>query len=155
MVLLFATGTASAQCDPLEAENPEREIAHLTGHAVLYPMDAARHEEITRCLFALFEDPTHSLASLTWNVTNALLRILAADPQRFLVYLPTVPLSQKRAWYSAFRYAAVVHQGRCPTPDAFALAIEALRRTQASGTRGREKAATLRSLQLQSCRVPE
>jgi hypothetical protein len=155
-VLFFVLGTslARAECRPLESQVPELEIAGLAGQAILYPMDTSRHTEITKCLFAQYVHPKRSLASLSGSVTNALLRIMAADPERFFTVLTSVPRSQKQAWYSAFELASLVHLGQCPKPDAWQLARSAATQARLNGPVGAERRATLAALHGISCRIP-
>ena len=152
--LLSCSQLAIAQCAPLEAEDQERAVANLTGHAILYPMDAKRHDEIIRCLFAQYEHPTRTLSSMSWDITNALLRIMTADPSQFFQILPSISATQKYAWHRNFLYASFVHQGACPQPDVFALARKAIIQARLSGSGAQERSKTLAALAKIACRNP-
>jgi hypothetical protein len=155
VVALFASSSFASQCPKLERRTPEAMLSSEVGAAVLYPMNVQRYEQVMNCLFELYVQQDFALASLKWDVTHALLRVMAAHPSQFFTLLGRVPSQARDRWLQSFEHAALWPREVCPSPDPISLARSAVLATHLQGEVEPRRREVLAALSKVKCRVAQ
>ena len=144
----------SAEClDPL-SKSKEDTLAKLVGNAVIYPMNQKAFDQTVTCLLSQYGRTDVAIAGFKWDITNGLLRIMAADPIQYFDVASRQEPNAVEHWLQSFRSAALWPGNRCPKLDPMTLArrsIESLQLENPSSEYLRKKVSM--QLKLSMCVV--
>lgn len=135
-------------------------LAFAVGMATIYPRSHEppnEFEELEQCLFGWYVSKKFWLASLTWDTTHALLRLMSADPEQFFSIIKSGKPEGYSAWVRTFEHAQLWGMSdKCPNPAPLAQAarsISGFKFPDAEMERMRKE--VLEKLKTLKCEVPE
>lgn len=142
-----------------EVETVNR-LAYAVGIATIYPRShkpSGEFDDLEQCLFGWYVSKKFWLASLTWDTTHALLKLMSADPEQFFRAIKNNKPEGYSAWVRSFEHAQLWGMGdECPNPTPLAQAarsISGFKFPDAEMERMREE--VLGKLETLKCHVPE
>ena len=142
-----------------EVETVNR-LAYAVGIATIYPRShelSSEYGELEQCLFGWYVSDKFSLASLSWDATHALLRLMSADPEQFFRVIKNNKLAGYSVWVRLLEHAQLWGMSdECPNPTPLAQAarsISGFKFPDAEMETMREE--VLGKLKTLKCHVPE
>ena len=139
-----------------EVETTNR-LAYAVGMATLYPRGREKFSDLEQCLFGWYVSKKFWLASLTWDTTHALLKLMSADPEQFFSVIKNGKSEGYSAWVRSFEHAQLWGMSdKCPDPTPLAQAarsINGFKFPDAEMERMRKE--VLDKLKALGCHVPE
>lgn len=135
-------------------------LAYAVGIATIYPRSrgqSSEYGELEQCVFGWYVSDKFSLASLSWDATHALLKLMSADPEQFFRVINNNKLAGYAVWVRLLEHAQLWGMSdECPNPTPLSQAarsISGFRFPDAEMERMRKE--VLGKLKTLKCDVPE
>lgn len=127
---------SQSDCLDLRKKSIESDLSRIVGGAILYSMDSKKFDETISCLLSIYIQQDVAIAGLKWDITHALLRIMAADPDQFFSVLAGKDVQAVERWVQSLDHAAIWPGERCPRLNPLIMSRKAIENLKLDKTKG-------------------